>query len=474
MAYGLPISPKLTRREMLFQGAGGFGGLALCGLLGCSRTAKENSSPISKLDEGPKCQRVIFLYMDGGPSQMDTFDPKPRLAREHGKPIGIETPATQFNIGKTICQSPFQFARHGECGAWVSEIFPNLARHVDELCIIRSMVADHSEHSAANYFMNTGIGVQGRPSIGSWVTYGLGKGTENLPDYVVLDGGRSLFGGMTCLGNGFLPAQYQATLFRPGPHPVEDITPREPDAELQKAKLSLIDRLNRGSLETFGASSELEAVIANYELAFRMQTSVPEIVAVDRESTATKTLYGLDRKETERFGTQCLIARKLAERGVRFIQLLAPKLDGLDQWDQHENLEKGHRANALAVDKPIAGLLQDLKDRGLLDSTLVIWGGEFGRTPMAQGAPNGNHGRDHNPFGFTMWLSGGGVKGGVTYGETDEYGYFAVKDKVHVHDLHATILHLLGIDHTALVYSHGGREYRLTDVYGDVISPLVS
>ncbi|MFO0945732.1 MAG: DUF1501 domain-containing protein [Planctomycetota bacterium] len=463
---------KLTRRRMLFRSAGGFGGLALAGLLGCTRSPSGKTNTSVTASPG-KCQRVIFLYMDGGPSQMDTFDPKPRLAREHGKPIGIETPATQFNIGKTICKSPFAFSQHGECGAWVSEIFPHLAQRVDDLCFIRSMVADHSEHSAANYFMNTGIGVQGRPSIGSWVTYGMGKEVDDLPGYVVLDGGRSLFGGMTCLGNGFLPSEFQPTLFRPGPHPVEDITPREPVADLQKAKFDLLGQLHRDALEVAGKSRELDAVIANYELAFRMQIAVPELVDLSRESRATKTLYGMDQKETERFGTQCLLARKLLERGVRFVQLLAPKLDGLDQWDQHEDLEKGHRANALAVDKPIAGLLKDLKDRGLLDSTLVIWGGEFGRTPMAQGAPNGNHGRDHNPFGFTMWLAGGGIKAGATFGVTDEYGYFAIENKVHVHDLHATVLHLLGIDHTALVYSYGGREYRLTDVYGEVVTPLL-
>jgi len=464
---------RLTRRELLFRSANGFGGLALCGLLAsCRRPSGDSTMP--RL-EGPlkRAKSVIFLYMDGGPSQMDTFDPKPRLDREHGQPIKMETPDTQFRIGKKVMKSPYRFQQHGECGAWVSEIFPHLAECVDEMAIIRSMVSDHSEHTAANYFMNTGSPLQGRPSMGAWINYGLGSEADDLPGFVVLGSGQLPIGGMHCFGSGFLPAKYQGTLFRQGDTPVADLTRREPTPGAQRKKLGLLASLHSQAVESFGSTSELDAVIANYELAYRMQAAVPEIYDLSRETVATHQLYGTDRSETETFGRQCLLARRLVERGVRFIEVLPPKLPDHNHWDQHSNLAEHHRSNALAVDRPIAGLLRDLRSRGLLDETLVLWGGEFGRTPMAQRMPEGKDGRDHNPFGFTMWMAGGGVRGGVTYGTTDEYGYFAVENPVHVHDLHATVLHLLGLDHEQLTFRYSGRDFRLTDVAGNVVYDIL-
>ena len=482
---------QLSRRRLLFQAAGGFGGLALMALSACSRRPAGESSSVAPGDaadrlgstpgalpppgtsRGGPARHVIFLYMDGGPSQIDTFDPKPRLDREHGRPIQMdEVPATQFNIGNRVLRSPYRFAQYGQSGAWVSEIFPHVAQCVDELAIVRSMVSDHSEHTAANYLLNTGWPVPGRPSIGSWLTYGLGTESDELPGFVVLDAGQWPLGGVECLGCGFLPAAHQPTLFRQGPEVVADLQPPEPSSALQRAKLDLVARLNRRA-QQLGPHEPLEAVINNYELAFRMQSAVPALVDLSDETARTEQLYGLDRPETEVFGRQCLLARRLVERGVRFVQLLPPPLPEHNHWDQHSHLADHHRTNAEAVDRPIAGLLRDLRQRGLLDETLVIWGGEFGRTPMAQEAPQGKDGRDHNPFGFTMWLAGGGVRPGVTYGATDDYGYFAVENPVHIHDLHATVLQLLGIDHTELIYRYGGRDFRLTDVYGDVVQALV-
>jgi hypothetical protein len=458
-----------TRREMLCRCANGFGGLALASML-----AEAQALPTH---HPAKAKSVIFLFMDGGPSQMDTFDPKPRLTRDNGKPIPLKTPTTVFNISDKILASPYEFKQHGQCGAWVSDIFPSVAECVDDLTIIRSMVSDHSEHTAANYFMHSGSGFQGRPSMGSWVIFGLGSESRNLPGFIVLESGLIPPGGMDLFGSGFLPASYQATLFRKGEHPVADLQPREPSPELQQAKLGLLRRLNKGVMERFAGVTEVEATIQNYELAFRMQSEVPGLTDLSGESEVTRKLYGLDDKDTEEFGRECLLARRLVERGVRFIELLPPARKGLDRWDQHGGLAEGHRINARAVDKPIAGLLKDLKSRGLLDSTLVLWGGEFGRTPCAQ-FPDGSYtdkvGRDHNPFGFTMWMAGAGLKPGLTYGTTDEFGYYAVENKVHVHDLHATILHLLGLDHKRLTYRFGGRDMRLTDVHGELITGILS
>jgi hypothetical protein len=458
-----------TRRQWLARAANGFGGLALLSMLREASGAPKHHAA--------KAQSVIFLFMDGGPSQMDTFDPKPRLRQDHGKPLPFKPPTTVFNISDKLLGSPFVFKQYGRSGAAVSDLFPHVAACADDLCIIRSMVADHSEHTAANYFMHSGSGFQGRPSMGAWVTYGLGTEAKNLPGFIVLESGLIPPGGLDCFSAGFLPASYQGTLFRSGAHPVADLDPADKTPGLQRAKLDLLGKLNRGVVDRFGEVSEIEAAISNYELAFRMQAEIPELLDFSKETEATRTMYGLDEEITSEFGRECLIARRLVERGVRFIELLSPARKGIDRWDQHSAIEKGHRVNAQSTDKPIAGLLKDLKSRGLLDSTLVVWGGEFGRTPCAQ-FPDGGYvtevGRDHNPFGFTMWMAGGGVKPGLTYGATDEFGYFAVENKVHVHDLHATMLHLLGIDHTKLTFRYSGREMRLTDVHGNVIQGILA
>ncbi len=459
-----------SRRDFLCRAANGFGGLALAQMLAQAATKNGAHHPA-------KAKAVIFLFMDGGPSQMDTFDPKPRLRAEHGKKLPFKPPTTVFNISDQIFGSPYEFKQYGQSGATVSELFPHVAQCVDDMAIIRSMVADHSEHTAANYFIHSGSGFQGRPSMGSWVNYGLGSESENLPGFIVLESGLIPPGGLDCFSNGFLPASYQGTIFRKGEHPIADLTPPPAEVDQQRRKLSLLAKLNKGVVERFGDVSEIDATIQNYELAFRMQSAVPELLDLSKESEATKELYGLNDKMTEEFGRECLLARRLVERGVRFVELLTPARPGLDRWDQHSGLEKGHRINAQSTDKPIAGLLKDLKARGMLDQTLVVWGGEFGRTPCAQMPDNGsttNVGRDHNPFGFTMWMAGGGVKPGIVHGATDDYGYFAVESKVDVHDLHATILHLLGMDHKRLTFRYSGRDMRLTDVHGNVVKELLA
>lgn len=477
------MGSAMTRREWLAHSANGFGGLALATLLANDQVRGATSSGANPMEVKPphfpaKAKSVIFLFMDGGPGQMDTFDPKPRLRAEHAQTIQLpELPTTVFNITDKVFGSPFEFNQHGESGKWVSTLFPNVAECVDDMCFIHSMVANHSEHTAGNYFVHTGSGFQGRPSMGAWVTYGLGSECEDLPGFIVLDSGLIPPGGMDCFGSGFLPASYQGTLFRRGEHPIADIVPRESDPARQVAKLDLIRKLNRGVVDRLGTVSEIEAMIANYELAFRMQSAVPELLDLTGETEATKALYGLDEDDTHEFGRQCLLARRMVERGVRFIELLTPARKGQDRWDQHQRLEEGHQINARATDKPIAGLLKDLKSRGLLDSTLVCWGGEFGRTPTAQtndGKFGPKTGRDHNPFGFTMWLAGGGIKGGITHGATDEYGYFAIENKVHMHDLHATMLHLLGLDHERLTYRYSGRDMRLTDVHGEIVHEILA
>ena len=466
------MSAKCSRRQLLCRAANGFGALALLDSL-----ARESAAATHAPHFPAKAKSVIFLFMDGGPSQMDTFDPKPRLNKENGRPIPFQTPTTVFNISDKIYGSPFAFRKYGQSGADVSELFPHVAGCIDDICVIRSMVADHSEHTAANYFIHSGSGFQGRPSMGAWINYGLGTASENLPGFIVLESGLIPPGGLDCFGSGFLPASFQGTLFRQGPHPIADLEPREHDASIQRDKLALLAKLNRGVLDRFGHVSEIEATISNYELAFRMQAAVPGLLELSGESEVTKKMYGLDDPITEDFGRECLLARRLVERGVRFVELLTPARKGLDRWDQHSNLEEGHRLNARSTDKPIAGLLRDLKSRGLLDETLVVWGGEFGRTPCAQ-FPDGGYvnvvGRDHNPFGFTMWLAGGGVKPGYIHGATDEYGYFAIENKVHMHDLHATMLHLLGLDHKRLTFRYSGRDMRLTDVHGNIIKEILA
>jgi hypothetical protein len=458
---------------MLAQCANGFGAVALSALLADRAFASATTATNPLAPRSPhfpaRAKRVIFLFMDGGPSQIDTFDPKPRLDREHGQPIKTKVEPTQFNNVGTVMKCPWKFRNHGQSGIPVSDLFPHVAQCVDDLAIVRSMVSNFSEHTNANYFIHTGNGQQGRPSMGSWVTYGLGSECQNLPGFVVLDSGLIPPGGLDCFNSGFLPASYQGSLFQRGDVPIADLKRGEVSAKLQQDKLGLLRKLDRNVVEHMGSDDKLESAIANYELAFRMQTAIPELVGLEGETALTRSLYGLGDKTTEIFGRQCLLARRLIERGVRFVEVLCPNTGG-DRWDQHSNLRTGHENNARAVDKPIAGLLKDLKARGLLDETLVIWGGEFGRTPMAQGSD----GRDHNPFGFTIWLAGGGVKGGTILGATDDYGYHAIQDKVEIYDLHATMLHLLGMDHKRLTYRFGGRDMRLTDVHGEVVKGILA
>ncbi|MFO0825410.1 MAG: DUF1501 domain-containing protein [Gemmataceae bacterium] len=470
----------LTRRELLTRSVNGFGAAALAAMLaeegrvsGADDSSKADPFAPKKPQFPAKAKSVIVLFMDGGVSQVDSFDPKPMLEKYNGKPFPAKIEPTQFNnIGNTLA-SPWKFKKYGQCGMPISDLFPNIGECADDLAVIRSMVANFPEHTNANYFFHTGNGLQGRPSMGSWVTYGLGSECRDLPGFVVLNSGMIPPGGIDCFGSGFLPAAYQGSLFRNGrngEHPVSDISP--PKGESTKttaAKRDLLHNLDKLSKERFGENDAFEAAVANYELSFRMQNAVPDLTDLAKETEATKKMYGLDNPKTEVFGKQCLMARRMVEKGVRFIELLCQNL-GHDRWDQHGNLKKGHEDNALAVDKPIAALLKDLKQRELLDSTLVIWGGEFGRTPMAQG----RDGRDHNPQGFSIWLAGGGTKGGTIYGATDEFGYHAIQDKVQIHDLHATMLHLLGFDHTKLTFRFGGRDMRLTDVHGEVVKGILA
>jgi len=447
--------------------AGGFGAVALSALLAEAKPAGQ-----AGIHHTPRAKNVIFLYMDGGVSQVDSFDYKPLLERYHGRDphTVFQVEPTQFNNVGRVMMSPWRFRRHGQSGRWVSELFPNIARHVDDLAVIHSMTSRFPEHTSANYFLHTGSGLQGRPSMGAWLGYGLGSENRNLPGFIVLNGGLIPPGGLDNFNSGFLPAAYQGSVFRAGDPPVANIRPLERDPDQQRAKLDLLRQLDRAGQERFGKTDEIESAIANAETAFRMQAAVPELMDLAGESSATRELYGVNStfNGTRIFGTQCLLARRLIERGVRFVELTCPNL-GHDRWDQHSGLKRGHDDNARAVDQPIAALLRDLKSRGLWDETLVVWTGEFGRTPFAQGAD----GRDHNPFGFTLWLAGAGVRGGMAFGATDEFGYKAVDGVREIHDLHATMLHLLGVDHTRQTFRFGGRDMRLTDVHGHVIDEIL-
>ena len=463
----------MSRREMLGRCATGFGAVALSSLLADPAYGKAKS-PFAprKPHHDAKAKSVIFLYMDGGVSQVDSFDYKPRLEKDNGKPFSAKINPTQFdNIGKTL-KSPWNFKQYGQSGLNVSDLFPHVGEMADELCVVRSMTSKFSEHNSANFFLHTGFGVQGRPSMGAWMSYGLGTEATDLPGFVVLNGGLIPSGGWDNFGNGFLPASHQATVFKTGKEPLADIRPRESRPGVQQAKLGLLNRLDQGVLNRLGKVDELESAIANYEMAYRMQAAVPELIDVKGETQATRKLYGLDSKydPTRTFGMQCLIARRLVEKGVRFIELTCPRISGNDRWDAHGGLKKNHGDNSRATDQPIAGLLRDLKSRGMLKDTLVVWSGEFGRTPFAQGS----NGRDHNPFGFTIWMAGGGAKPGITYGATDEFGYRAVENKLDIHDMHATMLHLLGMDHKKMTYFFDGRDMRLTDVHGQVAHDLIA
>jgi len=458
-----------SRREMLRTSATGFGSLALSALMQKSSYGVSDAS--ADLHFPAKCRNVIFLYMDGGVSQVDSFDPKPLLEKHHGKPFAAKMEPTQFdNIGTTF-KSPWGFSKRGESGAEVSDLFPHIAQHVDKMTIVRSMIAEFSEHQTANFFLHTGTGLQGRPSMGSWINYGLGSESENLPGFVVINGGLIPSGGLDNFGNGFLPAAYQASIFKPSDQPLANISPKEKNKRVQMAKFDLMRKLDQGVLDRMGHVDQLESAILNYERAFKMQTAVPELADVSSETESTREMYGLNHKNkpTQIFGRECLIARRLVERGVRFVELTCPHT-GNDRWDAHSNIAKNHSENALAVDQPIGALLADLDQRGMLDETLVLFSGEFGRTPFAQGSK----GRDHSPFGFSLWMAGGGIKRGLVYGATDEFGYHAIENRTEMYDLHATILHLMGMDHERLTYRFSGRDMRLTDVHGKVVEDLLA
>lgn len=464
-----PHRPR-SRRDFLAHAGGGFGALALAQLaaadLASGRNAVDPGSVAGKrLDPPrphlrPRARSVIFLFMEGGPSHLDTFDPKPDLQRLAGKPIPEsfgEVITAMGEFRSPILPSRRTWRQHGQSGLWVSDWLPHVAQCADELAVIRSCWADGINHSTGVCQMNTGSTLAGRPSLGSWVTYGLGTENANLPAFVVLqDSPAQVINGPRNWGAGFMPAVYQGVRMQGGSEPIPHLnTPEGLTPDQQQGKLGFLDRLNRRFAARHPQQTELDARIASYELAFRMQVEAPDALDLSRENESTRRLYGLDDADTATFGRMCLQARRLVERGVRFIQLYS---GAGSRWDAHENLEKNHGTLFRQTDKPIAGLLRDLRARGLLDETLVVWGGEFGRTPMSEKGT----GRDHNPTGFTMWMAGGGVRGGQTIGSTDEVGLRAVEDRLHVHDLHATILWLMGLDNMELVYTHGGRPERPT------------
>ena len=466
----------MSRRSMLQATSTGFGMLAAAALL-----AEEAGAADPQSARGPhftpQVKNVIFCYMSGGMSQVDSFDPKPKLAQMAGEPVPFKAERTMFNNNGNIFPSPWEFKRYGESGIPVSSMFPYIGEMADELCVIRSMTGKFMEHAQGNYHFHCGLPFAGFPSMGSWVTYGLGSENQNLPGFVVTGGGGIPHGGINMMGNGFLPSVHQASVIHPGRNePLRNIAPSTPDSR-QRRQLNFVRRMDRSFLEDIGSHEPVEAAIANYETAYRMQSAVPELVDLGSEPEATRKLYGLDsdNPSTAAYAKQCLLARRLVERGVRFVELTMVntpgKTDGMgNPWDQHDKLELGHGANALTVDQPVAALLKDLKALGLLDETLVLFSGEFGRTPFAQGTI----GRDHNPFGFSLWLAGGGLKKGFIYGQTDEFGYRVVENLCSVHDLHATVLHLLGLNHEKLSYRFGGRDYTLTDVHGHVLRGILA
>src|SRR6516162_8514748 len=472
-----------SRRQLLGHFANGFGLLALANLFAEESSASTQNPLATKPPHfAPKAKRVILLFMSGGPSHVDTFDPKPRLQRDNGKPLPFEQPKLVRTKTGNLLRSPFKFKKHGHSGIEVSELFPNVAGCVDDLCVIRSMVADNINHNGACLQMNTGEQAFSRPSLGSWLLYGLGSENQDLPGFIVISPSQPAQGA-PLWSSSFLPAAYQGTLVADLKSPIANLVPSSPPTPLptgargwieqQRSQLDVLKELNELHRRQREEDSRLSARIESFELAYRMQMEAPVAFDVERESAATKKLYGLDDKTTEIFGRQCLMARRLAERGVRFVQVyhtVTSKRSSCQLWDQHGGLKTELPNNCAATDVPIAGLLRDLKARGLLDDTLVIWGGEFGRTPTAENTD----GREHHPFGFTMWLAGGGIKGGIIHGATDEFGWHAVKDKVHVHDLHATILHLMGIGHQRLTYRYGGRDYRLTDVHGKFVDQIIA
>jgi len=474
-----PNTRPTSRRSFLRHAGAGFGTIALAslldrdGLLAADSTIRNPQSAIRNPlapqapHFAPKARNIIFLFMSGGPSHVDLFEPKPELVRLAGQPIPESFGAfkTRRAVAKnSLMPSRRPFHKHGQCGMEVSEFLPHIATCVDDLCLLRGCHGDSVTHPESVYMMNTGSILMGRPSLGAWTAYGLGTENQNMPAFVVMpDPAGWVKGGAPAWGNGYLPSTFQGTVLRAGESPILHLnTPPGISADQQRATMDLVNKLNRADLRAGEEDSPLAARIAAYELAFRMQTHAHEVVDIAQESAATRKLYGLDNKTTAEFGTRCLLARRMVERGVRCVQLYCGDTNG---WDGHSDVEGNHAKLCAASDLPVAGLLKDLKSRGLLDSTLVVWGGEFGRTPMNEGGT----GRDHNPHGFCLWLAGGGVKGGTIIGATDAVGLRAESEKTHVHDIHATLLHLLGLDHTRLTYRHNGRDERLTDVSGEVI-----
>jgi hypothetical protein len=454
-------APITSRRELLQRAGLGCGMLALAGLFGDE--ARGDDAPATGLHVPPKAKNVIWLFMEGAPSSVDLFDPKPELDKRAGQKMEIDT----FNGSPgPLMKSPFKFKQYGESGAWVCEKYTSVAKHVDDFAFLKGLYTGPSDHVPALYQINTGIARPGFPAAGSWITYGLGTENQNLPGYVVLGNKDGVKGGPLNWGAGFLPSSYQGTLFRSEGNPIINLKrPQGVDDADQRAQLDLLAKLNGEHLKEHEGEADLAARIQSFELAYRMQMEAVDLVDFSTESKETRAMYGVDNPTTKSFGSKCLMARRLVEKGVRFVQVYS---DG--EWDAHSDLAGNHSGHCAATDVPIDGLLTDLKARGLWESTLVIWGGEFGRMPVTQGT----NGRDHNPNGFMAWLAGAGIKGGTSYGETDEVGFKAVVDRTSVHDLHATMLHLLGVDHKRLTHFHNGRNYRLTDVAGNVIEKILS
>ena len=474
---------RISRRKLLEATGLGFAGLAMNGLFAAPASAKlrglqePSGAPLAPRQPHfkPRALRVIFLFMHGGPSQVDTFDWKPLLARDDGLPCPLPPPRVTFSQNRgALLKSPWEFKQYGQSGAWVSDLFPHVAQRVDDLCFIKSLHGSNDAHGGALLKIHTGSDTFVRPSMGSWVLYGLGSENRDLPGFITICPTLG-HGGVTNWSSAFLPAAYQGTPIGNASVPAKDAVIRfldnqKLDSAEQRRQLDLVQDFNhrhRDEHPGAGAAEDaLDARIEAAELAFRMQSEAPRVLDLGSESAATKALYGIDEMPTDNFGRQCLMARRLAEAGVRFVQCTHSY-----KWDQHGGLKADHAKNAMEVDKPIAGLLADLKARGLWQDTLVMWGGEFGRTPVSQ---DGRDGRDHNPHGFTVWMAGGAVKGGFSYGATDDYGFYAAVDKVHVHDLHATLLHILGLDHEQLTYRYAGRDFRLTDVAGKVAKEILT
>jgi len=467
----MSIETSLTRRQLLQRLSCGFGSVALSELL-CRRASAVPQLPA-------RAKSVILCYMSGAISHIDSFDPKPLLKEMHGKPMPMPIERTQFNNNGQIFGSPFSFPKQGQCGIPVSDIFPKIGECIDEITVVRSLTTSVSEHAQGNFMAHTGFPFLGHPGAGAWVSYGLGSANENLPSYVVLQSGGAVppHGGVGLFSNGFLPAQHQASILKADQaDPVANIRPSQASS-LQRTRLNFVEKLDQDFSRSLGGEAQIEAAIKNYETAFRMQSSVPEICDLSGESEVTRQLYGIDDPNPTKsaYAKQALLARRLVEQGVRFVELSC-LTEGIgaggaaNPWDQHSALEKGHRAMANQVDQPIAALLKDLKGRGMLDETLVIFTGEFGRTPFSQGSD----GRDHNPFGFSAWLAGGGIQGGTLYGATDEFGYRVVDRSCTFYDLWATVLYQLGIDHQKLTYRYAGRDVRLTDVHGHVLHGILT